>query len=524
MSIAAVLQHQAAQQPDALAILDGRNGQRLSFIELELAARRAAAMLLEAGLKSGDAVLIFQPMSAELYVALTAIFRLGMVAMFLDPAAGRDRLEHCCALYPPQALIASDRAHALRVRSPALQRIPIKFVIGWPVLGAIAWSKAKQFLPDSLLVACSPETPALLTFTSGSTGQPKAALRTHGFLLAQHRALERSLQLSPGEVNLATLPIFVLANLASGVSSIIPAVNLRQPSRIPAAPVLAQIGTHQPTSVVASPAFLQRLVDYCDRHNQSLLSFQKIFTGGAPVFPKLLEQLQRLAPQAEVSAVYGSTEAEPIAHIAYSQIQVTDQSAMQSGRGLLVGEPVPDIQLQIVPDRWGEAIGLYTAEQFKAIALPPETAGEIVVSGAHVLTRYLHGQGDSDTKIHVDDVVWHRTGDAGYLDQQGRLWLMGRCSARIQDANGTLYPFAVETAASYCEGVRRTAIVAYQGKRILCIELEPNAPITAFTSLQLALAWAHIDSYKIYPKLPVDQRHNAKIDYPALVRSLNKTR
>lgn len=522
MSIATVLHHQATDRPDALAIVDGRNGQRLSFQELELAASQTATMLLTAGLQPGDAVLIFQPMSADLYIALTAIFRLGMVAMFLDPAAGQTHIERCCALYSPKGLIASDRAHWLRVRSPALRQIPIKFAIGWPVPGATAWSEAKQYPPEEAIVPCSFETPALLTFTSGSTGQPKAALRTHGFLLAQHRALERSLRLSPGEVNLATLPIFVLANLASGVTSVLPNVNLREPGGIPPAPVLAQISAHQPTSVVASPAFLQRLVDYCDRHQQHLPSFQKIFTGGAPVFPTLLERLQRLAPQAEVSAVYGSTEAEPIAHVAYSQIQAVDQAAMRSGRGLLVGMPTPDIQLRIVPDRWEDPMGRYTREQFEAIALPPEAVGEIVVSGDHVLISYLHGQGDLATKVQVNNTTWHRTGDAGYLDTQGRLWLMGRCSARIQDEMGTLYPFAVETAASYCAGVRRTAIVAHHGKRVLCIELEPHAPVTAFTALQLALPWAHIQQYKIYPKLPVDRRHNAKIDYPALQRSLKR--
>ncbi|HEY9619897.1 MAG TPA: AMP-binding protein [Crinalium sp.] len=523
LNIATVLQQQAEELGDISAIIDDRFGKTLSFTDLDQASSQAAALLRRSRLQPGDAVLIFQPMSADLYIALTAVFRLGMVAMFLDPSAGREHIEQCCRLYPPQALIASDRAHWLRVRSPALQRIPVKFAIGWPIPGAIPWSMAQTLQPERAIAPTTSATPALLTFTSGSTGQPKAALRTHGFLLAQHRALEHALLLSPGEVNLATLPIFVLANLASGVSSLIPNVDLRAPGRIKADRVMAQIQTHQPTSTAASPAFLSRLVEYCDRHQCSLPHLQKIFTGGAPVFPGLLKRLQQLAPQATVSAVYGSTEAEPIAHIAYGHIQESDQTAMREGGGLLVGLPVPEINVRILPDRWGTPIGPYTVEQFEAIALPAQTTGEIAVSGGHVLTSYLNGQGNEETKIQVEGTIWHRTGDAGYLDEQGRLWLMGRCSAHLQDALGELYPFAVETAASYIEGVRRTALVSAQAQRVLCVELVPYAPIHAFTNLQDSLKWAQIQSYRIYPKLPVDKRHNAKIDYPALRRSLNLT-
>ena len=111
------------------------------------------------------------------------------------------------------------------------------------------------------------QTPALVTFTSGSTGEPKAAVRTHGFLLAQHAVLEESLSLAPGEVDLTTLPIFVLANLASGVTSVIPDADLRYPGRIEPGPVFEQLRqldrtTHRlvgRTRIAASPALLARL-------------------------------------------------------------------------------------------------------------------------------------------------------------------------------------------------------------------------------------------------------------------------
>ena len=95
-----------------------------------------------------------------------------------------------------------------------------------------------------------------------------------------------------------------------------------------------------------------------------------------------------------------------------------------------------------------------------------------------MLTGYLHGTGDSETKMRVGDRVWHRTGDAGYLDDRGRL-LMGRCSARIDDAHGTLYPFAVEAAAQAVDGIARAALIARDGARLLAIEFEPKTPAPA---------------------------------------------
>ena len=97
MNITELLRAQAVAYPEGVAIIDSRHGRgrSTSFAALERASTRLAALLLREGLLPGDAVLVFQPMSAELYVALIAIFRLGLVAMFLDPSAGKEHIERC---------------------------------------------------------------------------------------------------------------------------------------------------------------------------------------------------------------------------------------------------------------------------------------------------------------------------------------------------------------------------------------------------------------------------------------------
>ena len=521
MNIAHILTEQASIRPRSTAIIDicGGRSRALSFREMERASGRAATLLTGAGLRAGDRVLVLQPMSAELYIALTALFRLGLVAMFLDPSAGRGHIAGCCEIAPPQAFIGSAKAQLLCLVTPELRRIPRKFVIGPALPGSIPWSRADQLAPVESFAPCSENTAALVTFTSGSTGRPKAALRTHGFLLAQHRALERTIGLPAGAVELATLPVFALANLAAGVTSLIPNADLRSPGRVDPGPILAQIDVHRPSRAAASPAFLERIADRCLRDARYLPDFQQIFTGGAPVFPRLLDKLRSVAPQAEIVAVYGSTEAEPIAEIPLGAIRQEDREAMLGGSGLLAGPPVSVIDLRILRSQWGVPVGPYTKEQFEEACMPATEPGEIVVSGEHVLPSYLNGAGDAETKFRVEGRVWHRTGDAGYLDSDGRLWLLGRCSAVVADAKGTLFPFAVECAAQHRPGVGRAALLSRNGARILAVEADSGAAVDR-EALRAALAWAEIDRVVLVKEIPVDRRHNAKVDYPALDRMM----
>jgi acyl-CoA synthetase (AMP-forming)/AMP-acid ligase II len=515
MNIAHLFQQQAAERPNAVAIIatDRKREHHYNYATLARDAARSAALLQVHGIAKGDRVLVFQPMSYELYVALLAIFQLGAVAMFLDPSAGRSHINQCCDIGHPKALMASLRAQWLRLVSSRLRRIPLKFVIGGYAPGAVSVRRANELVPLEETVSCAGQAPALLTFTSGSTGRPKAALRTQAFLMAQHKALVHALDLRAGEVDLTTLPIFLLANLASGLTSVIPDADLRFPGRIQAAPVMAQIHRHRVIRSAGSPAFYQCLADYCDTHNDDLTALRRVDTGGAPVFPRLLQRLEHHAPQAEVVSVYGSTEAEPIAHLSWRETAKAELESMRMGRGLVTGAPVCEVQVRILPDRFGDPIGPYCQNDFENQWLPTGEIGEIVLTGDHVLKGYLKGEGDYETKFEVEHERWHRTGDAGYFDQSGRLWLVGRCSARIEDKKGVIYPFSVECAAHFLPGVTRSAMVAHQGRRILLLETEDRPDMD---KLKSQLSWAGVDEVRKVNKIPVDKRHNAKVDYTRL--------
>ena len=524
MNIVEVLKAQTCEHPRSVALIAPKRKhiRSLTFHEIEKASAQAAASLCRAGLRAGDAVLVFQPMSVDLYIALLAIFRLKLVAVFIDPSAGRSHIERCCELIPPKALIASPKAHALQLLSPALRRIPNKFATGFRLPGTKPWDRWKRCVEKRDIAPCEHNTPALITFTSGSTGEPKMAVRTHGFLLAQHRVLAKELRFTHQDKVLGTLPIFVLSHLGSGITSLMPHADLRRPGFIKAGQIIRQIQTCKVTHIEASPAFFECIVRYCREHHITLPGLKKILTGGGPVFPRLLDQLQHLAPNAQIVAVYGSTEAEPIAQIPKASMGDKDIKSMTSGMGLLAGHPIKDIHLRIIPDRWGSPIAPLSRSQFEALCLPPGKVGEIVVSGDHVLPGYWKGRGDTETKFNVSGEIWHRTGDAGYLDKKGRLWLLGRCIARIEDHRGILYPFAVESAVSEYPNLRRSACVAHKNHRTLAVELKHPEGSKDRAALKAKLSWAAIDRIEVLKRIPVDPRHNAKIDYPALNALLKK--
>jgi acyl-CoA synthetase (AMP-forming)/AMP-acid ligase II len=295
MNVYAILTEQVRIRPEAHAFLEWRGGafRATSFRELDAASTRAAAMLRSMGLRPGDPVLVFVPMSIDLYVALLAIFRLGLVAVFIDPSAGRAHVERCCRELPIRALVASPKAHLLRCAVPALRRVPVAFATGPLRLpGSRRWSDWRGFGLAGGPEPCAADTPALLTFTSGSTGRPKAAVRTHGLLQAQQAVLSAELGASPGDLVLSGLPIFVLCNLGCGAANLIPGCDLSSPARVDAAALVDRVRSSRAAGLQGSPALLGAMAADCRRRGLTLPDVQRVHTGGAPVFPGLLNRIR----------------------------------------------------------------------------------------------------------------------------------------------------------------------------------------------------------------------------------------
>ena len=461
----------AESRPGALALITP-TGRTISYGDMARVSAARARAFANAGIGQGDVVLIARGVSPDLYAALLAVFRLGAVAMFPEPARGLKGLRQAIAAARPKAMVAGGVVRALRPFTP-MHALPV----------------LPEPQPDGDLGPLAPvgeDAPALITFTSGSTGTPKGIVRMVGFLRLQHEMIEALRRTQPGDVDLISLPVFILSNLAAGAVSVIPAGDLRRPGSLDGAALRRQIARHRVRRVLAPPSVCARLVDT----DTPLPDLEAVFTGGGPVFPNLLRALTAAAPNAAIHAVYGSTEAEPIAHLDVRDINDGDWAAMASGAGLLAGAPVVDIRAEIHDD-------------------------EIQVAGPHVNAGYLDPRDDASTKVRRDGVLWHRTGDAGRLDAQGRLWLLGRREA----AHGGLFPFAVETAALSWQGVRQAALLGGEDGAVLFIA---GSGLDVADLRRRAAAVGDMQ-VSVLPAVPLDRRHNAKTDYAAL-RALARRR
>lgn len=513
-NLAALLLKLSQTRPKQPAII-GKRGQTVTFAQLSHEARRLAALLGERGAKPGQRVLVLIPMSAELYITLSALWSVGLVAVVVDPGAGLGHLRKCLRRVRAQGVIAVPAAFPLLLL-PELLFVKWRVRLGgwWP--GTLSWHAQAALPPAKEALHVAAEHPALITFTSGSTGAPKAAVRTHGFLRQQHAVLAHHLgyEGADGGVDLATLPVVSLASLASGRTILLPDTQLRRPAEIDTARVLRQLRSTPVQTVAASPALLHVLAKAALKVGQPL-PFTSIFAGGGPVFPRTLALLAHASPHAQVVSVYGSTEAEPISHIAWASVTEADLERTKAGFGLLAGHPVPELEVMIVPATSGP-LPYRDGVALRKAALGAEQPGEVLVSGAHVLPGYLDGVGDNETKWRDPHTgqIWHRTGDAAQWDDDERLWLLGRTSARVEDEQGTLYPFAVEAATVTHPKVRRAALLP--GRRLLIIESDEDVE----DEVLLQVTWANLHEVKRVPHIPMDTRHNAKVDYVQLRRLL----
>ncbi|MEO5618033.1 MAG: AMP-binding protein [Candidatus Eisenbacteria bacterium] len=512
-NLAARLSERAALHPDRPALVAGRGAGRrvVSFGKLDARVGRVAARLHARGITAGERVLIFVPMSIELYVALLAVLRLGAVAVFVDAWAGRRRLDAAVAAARPAAFLGTPRAHLLRLASRALRAIPRQLWVGRD------FGAGGPGAPQAAVADVDAGAHALVTFTTGSTGRPKAAARSHAFLWAQRLVLARHLGLEETDVDMPTLPVFVLHDLATGCTCVLPDFDPRRPGAIDARAILAQMRDEGVTTCSASPSFFDALLAG-DLGPAGALPVRALFTGGAPVLPALARRLAALAGTV-AHVVYGGTEAEPIASIPAAEL-VAALDAPEPG--LCAGRPVGEITLKLVRAHDGPLdLG---ARGWAEWEVAPGETGEIVVTGEHVLPGYLDDPAsDRENKVREGARTWHRTGDAGRLDSSGRLWLMGRVKHRLERDGRVTWPLPVELAALRVAGVSHAAWIGVPGpggrsRAVLCVETPGHAPDEA--ALRAAVDPSPVDEVVAFDRIPRDPRHASKTDTAALVRLL----
>lgn len=519
-NIARHLGQMAATQPGTAALKIPRGRTRageidyltLSFAELDAEVAAWSQRLTRAGIQRGDRTLVMVRQGLPLIASVFAIFRVGAVPVVIDPGMGLKSFLACVAQARPRALVGIPMARLLSrvfrgpfgsvvTRVPASSSLTDRLTSGLPPRPAevpVAYSAASDL--------------AAVLFTSGSTGAPKGVCYQHGMFEAQVRLIRATYGIEPGEVDLPLLPIFALFNPALGMTTIVPELDPRRPAALDPARIVQAIRQENVTNSFGSPTLWRKIGDYCREKQIALPSLRRVLCAGAAVPAALWQNSRAFLPHGRLHSPYGATEALPVASVS------ADEIAPDSVRGACVGRPVPEMEVKIIAIT-DEPIPTLV----EARLLRPDEVGEIVVRGPVVTETYdLRPDATRLAKIHGASGIWHRMGDCGYFDADGRLWFCGRKVERVETATGTLHTEPCEQVFRPHPRVTRCALIGLgpRGKQRPALVVEArvknaaDAQTLAHELRALGRKHAHtaaITTFFFREKFPVDVRHNAKI-------------
>ena len=315
-----------------------------------------------------------------------------------------------------------------------------------------------------------------------------------------------------------------------GVTSVIPDMNPAKPAQVKAKNLVEHILKYKITTACGSPAIWSNLANYCAKKEIKLPSLRAIIMFGAPVPNKLIENcLLFMSTTADVYTPYGATECLPVSNISGREILAHTADKTRSGKGFCVGKLVANTELRIVKESTNELSIQDISKPLKVGSI-----GEIIVRGKQASSLYFsNARATKNAKI-IDEnnSFWHRMGDLGYIDVDGKLWFCGRQvhKVHLSDEN-LLYPVSVEALFNDHPQIRRTALIPLTNKGYAALVVERSDTKTRLSTaekLQFRCELMEIcrqnklekkiASFFLHSSFPVDRRHNIKIDRLSLAK------
>ncbi len=531
------LLNQVKQKPGALVVAEMKGikpdgtGEydTLNFATADMESSRVAHGLEKIGFKRGMHTVFMVTPGTDFFSVLAGIMKVGAIPVLVDPGMGMRNLKKCLEEAKPEAFIGIPRAQLGRIifgwgKKTLKINVTVGKRLGW---GGYSIDEIKEIGSPSTYVVTDkpgPDDMIMLAYTSGNTGAPKGVVYTQRMLSSQLSFMKDAIGMKDGDAHLSTFPPFALYAPACGAPAIIPEMDATKPASADPRKLITAIKDYNCNSTFCSPALIEKIGRYCDAEGVKLDTLQTVVSAGAPARMSSLERfVNALNPEAEVLIFYGATEALPLTSIGSKELIRDTKKQTEEGGGVCVGMPVKDVDIAIVKIT-EEAIPTWSDK----LRLPPNTIGEIVAKGPYVTKVYYNlPEHTRLAKIHdqADGQIWHRMGDVGYLDDQGRLWMCGRKVHRVETDYGTFFSLPCEAVFNNHPKVDRSALVGVgmngNTRPVMCVQLEkgirlgPNEK-KQLTSELLSMAQVHehtkdIKTILYHPNFPVDIRHNAKI-------------
>jgi len=530
-NIALAVSQAASRSPEQIAVAEP-NGSRsndfrtVTFAELDRYSSQIAVGVQNAGVQPGTKLSLMVPPGIEFVAWVFGLLKAQTQLVLIDPGMGRSNMLQCLAAAEPEGLVGIRLAHLIRrVFRRRLPRCQKNFVVGPARLsGALPTSSFRQLDPAAFQAPSHDrEMPAAIIFTSGSTGVPKGVLYRHRQFIEQAEQIQSYFQIAPGGTDVSGFPLFALFNAAMGTTTVFPRMDATRPAAVKPSNILAAVSHFRANQSFGSPALWNTVSKGCQQSGERIPTLRRVLTAGAPVPAHVLRRVREvISPEGEVFTPYGATEALPVACIESREVLGETAAETAKGRGICVGRKFPKIDWRLISITDEP---LTRIEQVRAV--PPGEIGELIVSGPVVSDRYVtRTEANAFHKIADGERFWHRMGDVGYFDPQGRFWFCGRKSHRVQTPQGTLFTIPCEAILNNHPKIYRSALagVGRPGEQLPVLISEPwpdHWPKTKRERSQLldelrqlaggSELTADIKHFFLLRALPVDTRHNSKI-------------
>jgi acyl-coenzyme A synthetase/AMP-(fatty) acid ligase/pimeloyl-ACP methyl ester carboxylesterase len=494
-----------ARESDGATAIAVGGGEPLSFATLAGRVASIAEGLRDAGVAAGDRVALLAPDPPDFVAAAYACWAIGAVAVVVDRGLGFKGLRRALRSAEPRWLVGTRKtlgaARALRWAPDARPLELASLGGGDAQLSAVVERHAPG--ADAL---------AAVVFTSGATGPAKGVLYDQQTMAAQYTAVRECYSIGADDRLVAAFAPFALYGPALGIPVAVPDCDITKPSSLTAEALADACAAVGATIVFAAPAALDGVLASQEtlsvEGSEALGALRLVLSAGAPVPQRTLEAFSALAPAAELHTPYGMTEVLSVA-----DVDLETLARVGPGRGVCVGLPLAGVGLRIEPLPGGNG-----------------ECGEIVVSAPWLSLGYdgLWATNDRARTVDGDGVEWHRTGDVGHVDEEGRLWVEGRLAHVVATADGPVTPVPLEVAVTDATGLR----CAFTGvgpvgceQVVVVVEDEGKAGLASPAvdrAVREALPHQALAAVLSVARLPVDVRHNSKIDRTRLGRWAGK--